>query len=376
MKPRVVQFFGSFNQGGSERQAAALTEMLVRDGRFDVRVAVLDGTGVLRESVESLGIGEIAEFPLGSFYDANFVRQVRACTAFLKENNISIVHTHDFYSNVFGMAAASFARTPKRVASKRETGGMRSGTQKFIEGIAFGRADAIVANSGAVRKHLTDECGVSELKIELIYNGIDTERFVDSGDASAVRLSIGVPPDPKLVTLVANLRHDVKNVPMLLRAAAAIQRDDVHFAIAGEGELEAELRRLANDLGVGGRVHFLGRCDNVPKLLSASDVCVLTSTNEGFSNSILEYMAAGKPVAATDVGGAGEAIVDGQTGFLVASGDYKALAEKLKVLLNDQEMARSFGKRGRAKVEKEFSSAVQLDRTIAMYERLLAAKVK
>ncbi|QQS33832.1 MAG: glycosyltransferase [Acidobacteriota bacterium] len=376
MKPRVLQFFGSFNQGGSERQAAALTEMLVREGRFDVRVAVLDGTGVLREGVGSLGVREIAEFPLASFYDANCVRQVRACTAFLKENNISIVHTHDFYSNVFGMAAASFARTPIRVASKRETGGMRSGTQKFVEGIAFGRADAIVANSMAVREHLTNEYGISEEKIELIYNGIGAARFVDSGDALAVRVSMDIPPNSKLVTLVANLRHEVKNVPMLLRAAAAVPRDDVHFAVAGEGDLETELQRLANDLGVGWRVHFLGRCDDVPRLLRASDVCVLTSTNEGFSNSILEYMAAGKPVVATDVGGAREAVIDGETGFLVASDDDRGLAEKLNVLLDDQQIANSFGERGRQKIAREFSLQIQLDRTIAVYERLRAVNGK
>lgn len=348
--------------------------MLIRDGRFDIHVAVLDGTGVLRERVESLGITEITEFPLTSFFDVNFARQLRACTVFLRRSNFLIVHTHDFYSNVFGMAAAVCARTPVKVASKRETGGMRSGSQKFVESIAFGRADAIIANSRAVTRHLTSECRISEEKIEVVYNGIELKRFEGGGDGSDFRASIGVPDGAKLVTLVANLRHDVKNVPMLLRAAAAIRQDDVHFAIAGEGELQAGLQRMAEDLGIDERVHFLGRCDDVPGLLSASAVCVLTSKNEGFSNSILEYMAVGKPVVATDVGGAREAIVDGESGFLVPSDDDKKLAEKLTVLLNDPKLAHSFGKRGQEKVRKEFSSEIQLDRTIALYERLLAAK--
>ncbi len=119
------------------------------------------------------------------------------------------------------MAAASLAGVDGRIASKRETAGMRSRSQEFVEKVAFGRAKAIVANSAAVRDHLTGR-GIAADKIEIIYNGIDIERFDSkSEDAAAVREKFGLPADNniRLITLVANLRHDVKNVPMLLRAA-------------------------------------------------------------------------------------------------------------------------------------------------------------
>lgn len=352
--------------------------MLVSDGRFDVRVAALDGSGILRRRVEALRTGEIAEFPLTSFYDPNFIRQLWQCVAYLKENEFSLVHTHDFYTNVFGMAAASLAKVPVKIASKRETGGMRTAAQEFVEKGAFKRADVVIANSERVREHLTSDFSLTAEKIEVIYNGIDVSCFSAHHDADRCKMSLGLSPDSKFVTIVANLRHAVKNIPMFLRAASRIagQFEDIRFIVAGEGELRTELIGLASRLGIADRVHFIGRCDDVPALLASSEVCALTSTNEGFSNSILEYMAAGKPVVTTDVGGANEAIVDGETGFLVASGDDAALAEKLSLLLSDPVMARSLGENGRQRVSEEFSTERQLARTVGLYERLLSEKRK
>ncbi|HZH33900.1 MAG TPA: glycosyltransferase, partial [Pyrinomonadaceae bacterium] len=176
MKPHVLQLIGSFHQGGSERQAVQLTRLLVESGEARVFVACLNGEGVLREEIEELNLGSIAEFPLTSFYDTNFLKQVRRLAKFIKENKIELIHTHDFYTNIFGITAARIARLEARIASKRETGGMQSATQKFIEKQAFGLSRAIVANSEAVRNYLVSE-SVPENKIRIIYNGLDLERL-------------------------------------------------------------------------------------------------------------------------------------------------------------------------------------------------------
>jgi hypothetical protein len=126
VKKRVLQFIGSFHQGGSERQAVALTRVLKAEGSFDVFAATLNNEGVLCDQIEEIGLPEIPEFPLTSFYNANFIQQVRRCAKYMRDNEIDLVHTHDFYTNVFGMAAATLAGVPARVASKRETGGIRS----------------------------------------------------------------------------------------------------------------------------------------------------------------------------------------------------------------------------------------------------------
>lgn len=375
MKRRILQLTGSFHQGGSECQAVSLASRLRSEGSFEVFLATLNSDGPLRTDAAAAGFAEIAEFPLTSFYNANFVSKVRKCANYLRDNDIELVHTHDFYTNVFGMAAATLAGVKARIASKRETGGMRSGAQDLVERIAFGRAHAIVANSNAVRQHLLDR-GISAQKISVIYNGLDLSRFNVDRDPCRVARKYGFAhrEGDSVVTLVANLRHEVKNVPMLLRAAKTVLATNaaVRFVIAGEGELEAELKRLTDELGISQNVHFIGRCADVPELLAASDVCVLTSSAEGFSNSILEYMAAGKPVVATNVGGAAEAIVTGESGYLVPSDDDATLAEHLLELCADREMSAAFGQKEKQIVDERFSAERQLADTLALYQSLFS----
>lgn len=375
MKKRVLQLIGSFNQGGSERQAIALTRLLKTDGTFEVSAATLNSEGILRPEIEKLGLPEIPEFPLTSFYNANFIKQVRACAKYLKEHQIDLIHTHDFYTNVFGMAAASLAGLKARIASKRETGGMRSGSQDLVEKFAFARAHAIVVNSGSVKNYLAVR-GIPGPKIHLIYNGLDIKRFDVTAKDRSVFLQKHLLPEDEgshLISLVANLRHDVKNIPMLLRAAkgVVVSDDSAHFVIAGEGELLDMLQEQTVEFGIAGNVHFIGRCADVPELLTNSFACVLTSTAEGFSNAILEYMAAGKPVVATNVGGANEAIVHDRSGYLIDSNDDKSLAEHLLDLLQDPAKAARLGGEGKRIVTSKFSEAAQLQQTVELYNSLL-----
>ena len=160
---------------------------------------------------------------------------------------------------------------------------------------------------------------------------------------------------------------------MFLRAAQTVaeKRPESHFVLAGEGELKNELEDLAAQYNIKDKTHFIGRCTTIPELLSVSSVGVLTSFAEGFSNSILEYMAAKLPVVATNVGGASEAIVKNETGFLIESDDDKTMANRLIELLENHEQAKRFGERGREIVEEKFSCAAQLENTLKLYERKL-----
>ena len=367
----MLQFIGSFHQGGSERQAVQLTRLLKEDASVNVFAAALNKEGVLLSEMESLDLPEIKEFKLSSFYDLNFLRQLKKCAHFLRENKIEIVHTHDFYTNVFGITAARLAGVRMKIASKRETGGMRSKAQKFIEKQIFKIADRIVANSEAVKNFLISD-GTAANKINVIYNGLDLQRLAPkSSDRKAICEELNLPADEriKFITLVANLRHEVKNQPMFLRAARAISEKfpQAHFVLAGEGELKESLENLAKELQIAKNTHFIGRCKKVPELLAVSYACVLTSRAEGFSNAILEYMAAGKPVVATNVGGAREAIIEGETGFLVDSDDDRMLANRLDWLLENEERAAQFGENGKESVRRKFSLNAQLKQTLQLY---------
>ena len=375
MKPAVLQLIDSFNQGGSEWQALQLTRRLSQSDNFTVYVASLSREGPLRSSIADLSVGPIPSFPLNSFYDANAIRQLRLCVQWLKSSDIKIIHTHDFYTNVFGMAAASLARLPVRIASMRETAEMRTPAQKKVQRASYTLAHQIIANSRAVQETLLRD-GLPKDKVSLIYNGLDVTRVSTRISRSDALSLFGLPPDRprQFVTIVANMRHEVKDYPMFLRSARKVVEvvPDAAFLLAGEGELADGLRRLAAELGISDNTFFLGRCENIADLLNISDVCVLSSKAEGFSNSILEYMAAGQPVVATNVGGAPEVIVEGETGYLVSPGDDAMMASRIISLLRDPERAKQFGAAGRRLVETNFSCEAQLTKTEELYNRLLA----
>ena len=160
---------------------------------------------------------------------------------------------------------------------------------------------------------------------------------------------------------------------MFLRAARKVKEklENVNFIVAGEGELIAETKAFAGELGLEKNTFFIGRCAKVAELLSISDICVLSSESEGLSNSILEYMAAAKPVVATAVGGASEAVLENETGFLVASNDDEALAHRLIELIENPEKAKAMGRKGKKIVEEKFSLTSKTEQTLLLYKKLL-----
>jgi L-malate glycosyltransferase len=379
LRYNVLQLIGSFHQGGSERQAVQLTRLLLESGRCNVDVATLDRSGVLLEDVKKFGLKEIPEYRLNSFYDLHAGRQLWRFAQYLKKHQIDVVHTHDFYSNIFGMAGAAVARVPVRIASRRESSA-RSTIKRFVERRAYRVASAVVANCEDVRQQLIRE-GVPARKVRTIYNGLDPARVQVTQDRREILAGLELPEAARFVTIMANMRAHVlhpepsclKDHPTFLRGAQRVLQKvpNTFFIISGEGELKEATEELARTLGIADRTVFLGRCRNVGAVLSISDVCVLSSRSEGFSNSILEYMAAGRPVVSTDVGGAREAIVHGESGYLVPVGDDEALADHIISLLLNPDAARSMGECGRRLVSEKFSLAKQFQNVEGLYNELL-----
>lgn len=357
-----------------------LTRLLLESGRWNVFVVTLERDGVLLDEIDRLGLINIPEFRLNSFYDLHAARQLRLFAQFLKQREIDVVHTHDFYTNIFGMAAAGLARVPVRIASRRESA-VRPETQRFVERAAYRLAHAVVANCEDVRQQLIRE-GVPAQKVRTIYNGLDLERVQPAQtERKEILKSLNLPQGARFVTIMANMRAHVrgpepicfKDHPTFLRAARRVYESvpEAAFIIGGEGELLDATRELARSLGIEDRTFFIGRCQDVGSVLSVSDVCVLSSSSEGFSNAILEYMAAGRPVVATDVGGAKEAIVHGETGYLVPAGDHEKMANHIISLLLDHESASSMGESGRRRVNETFSTVKQLQNVESLYTELL-----
>ncbi len=374
-QPGVLHLIDSLYAAGSERQAVQLAHLLRGSSRFQVSIACLDARGNLREELNRLGFSDIPAFPISSFYNHSTVRQLTRFARYLREQKIDIVHTHDFYTNVFGMIGARLAGVPVRIASRRETTGCHTPAQKFVERRAYQLAHAIVANAEAVRKQLIEE-GVGGDRIVTIYNGLDRQRVTPRQGRGETCKMLNLPPNGhcRFVTIVANLTNPVKDHPTFLRAAQRVRQaiPEAQFVIAGGGPLEDTMSALSKELGLERDVFFTGRCERIAELLSLSDVCVLSSRAEGFSNAILEYMGAGRPVVVTNVGGAREAVVEGETGYLVQPGDDETMAARIVELLRHPERAREMGQYGQQIVEQKFSCAAQLAQTEELYDRLLA----
>jgi len=228
--------------------------------------------------------------------------------------------------------------------------------------------DGVFAVSEQVRQHVLQVDGVDPTRVETIYNGIDPTPWF------ALAPHQRRAGEFKIVT-VGNVRR-VKGHDVLIRAAAELRRDfpGAQVQIAGEildQDYFLELQNLIRELGLEYRVIFAGGVSDLCSFLGGADLFVLPSRSEGFSNAIVEAMAAGLPVVASDVGGNAEAVLDGKTGRIVPPDDADALAAAMRQFLADPEMACQMGAAGRARVAERFTSDAMIGQVTAAYRRLL-----
>jgi len=209
--------------------------------------------------------------------------------------------------------------------------------------------------------------GVDAGKIQVIYNGIDLDEFTNRLiPREAAKRKLGISPEMLLVGTLSNLRP-VKAVDIFIKSAFVVSKrfPGTKFFILGEGPQRRDLETLVERLGIKDRIIFAGCSEDVFPYLCAFDIGVLSSSSEGFSNSILEYMLAGLPVVASGVGGNPEIIDEGENGYLVPPGEPQPLAEKIMALLGDERLRLNFGENARFKVAGKFS----LKRMVHEFER-------
>jgi glycosyltransferase involved in cell wall biosynthesis len=186
-----------------------------------------------------------------------------------------------------------------------------------------------------------------------------------------MRASLGIGEFSPIAGTAARL-EEIKNIPMMLRALQQLLTGfpDIQLIIAGEGSKLNELKHYAVELGLSGNVLFLGQRNDLNRIYPLFDVFLLSSFTEGVSVSLLEAMSHSIPTVATDVGGNPEVVVDGKTGFLVPSNDDTAMAEKIAMLLNDRELARTLGENSRQRVQQQFSFDGMMDEYMRLYQSL------
>jgi glycosyltransferase involved in cell wall biosynthesis len=259
--------------------------------------------------------------------------------------------------------------TAKLIWSRRDMGILR--TTKHLIGYRLMATlpDAVVAVSEQVRQHCIEVDHVDPNRVFTIYNGLDLSNWPEL--PRSIKPSGG-----PLVTTLGNIRR-VKGHDIFIRAAAQIieQYPRVQFSIAGdvlEPEYFAELQALVRDLSLSDNFHFVGGITNSSEHLASADIFVLPSRSEGFSNAIIEAMAASLPVVATNVGGNAEAVMEGTNGILVPSEDVDALSLAITRLLCDPSQAKAMGLAGRGLVVEKFTADAMMRRIVGLYDNLLA----
>ncbi len=289
-------------------------------------------------------------------------------------HGIQIAHGYMNKTSLFAVLS-SLATDRIAITSRLNTGYWYTPALRRMFRMMNLRSDGIMANSLEAKRIAVETEHLDPDRVKVVYQGVDMTKFSRGlGDPAAAE-RLGVPRDARVVGITANLRP-VKDHALFLRAAKIVADEipDAVFLLVGRGELYEELRGLAAQLGIGDRVFFTLGEGNVMDYLARMSIGCLTSFSEGFSNAIMEYMATGIPVVAIDVGGNRDAILDGETGFLVPERSPKAFAKPIVQLLRDETLRLKTGDAGFVRCTENFEVQKTIGQLEAYYESLLAKK--
>jgi glycosyltransferase involved in cell wall biosynthesis len=335
---------------GTERLVVEIARRL-DPAKVDVHVCCFEDSSQLR-SLE--GVCHTVVFPAERVNSLNGLRQMASFRKYLKRHKIQVVHTFMTKASIF--AVLSSLRTHQVVITSRlNTGYWYTPAWKLVFRILNRGTTRVLSNSQVGRDIAVEAERLDPQKIDVLYQGVSVEQFrPGAGDLTASR-RLGIPESALVIGIVANLRP-VKDIPLFLRAARIVvaQCPQAAFLVVGHGQLLGELLALAEELGIRDRVFFTRGEGRVIDYLVRMSVACLSSESEGFSNAILEYMAVGLPVVATDVGGNCEAVLDGETGLLVRDRTPEAFARPLIELLKNEDLRRRMGANGLARCLAHF----------------------
>ena len=372
---RVLFLIDSLGHGGAEHLLAAYLERLPRLGVDPAVVALQEkGGNPVAAVIEAAGV-PVRTLGIERLRERTAYRRVAGAVA---EAAPDVVHTQLEFANILGTIAASRAGIPclstihsldRPAAWSRDAAHFR-----VMAWVLRRRADRVIAVSRSARDHFVGRAHLDRDRVVTIYNGIDTSRFGGGADRAQTRAALGVAPDARVATTVAVLRRP-KGIDDMIEAVGsiAIAIPGMRYLVVGDGEHGPSLRNHAIAAGVSDQIVFAGARSDVAALLAASDVFVLPSHTEALPTALIEAMAAGLPVVATDVGGVPEMVERGASALLVPPHRPDLLAEALIRILSSPLQAAAMGKTGSRLAAERFDIGRQAQRLVNEY-RLLVTK--
>nr|MBI3613025.1 glycosyltransferase [Nitrospirota bacterium] len=372
---RILFLIDQLGIGGTERQLIELMRRL-DPGKFELFLGCLAGAA---SGIQDFLPGDVKVktllLDIGSTYSLAALAGVSRLIRFIRSESIDVVQCYFPKAKVMGCIAGKLAGA-KTVSCMRDLGLNISFANMLPLMLANFCTDRFLVNSFGVKDYLISKQRVRQALVDVVMNGVDVEKYRPATPAEKAeqKLKLGIEPSAVVIGVVANLRL-VKGLENLIRVVPSVcqVREKTHFVIVGEGPLEDGLRRQAAALGVTEKITFAKGCMEARPYLQAFDIGVLCSLSEGFSNSILEYMAVGLPVVATCVGGNKEQVNDGVTGLLVPPGDSRALAGALVTLLKEDKLRETMAENARRYCLQQFAMDTMIERMGNYYRRLCAS---
>lgn len=359
---QILQIIYCFGIGGSESVARDIA-LNMTDGCTH-GVAALEHDGPLRQVLEA---GQVATFLIDKKPTERFSPMLRLWKA-MRQFKPDVVHTHHLYELFYAWPGALLSGA-RIVHTEHENFSLMSSEACFLLRQLSRFCSAVTGVNEETSVFLRDQVGIPTRKVHTVVNGIDLSRYQQAG---LIREDLGLSMDDLVAGIVARL-HPIKDHVMLLYAfrLVADQEPRAKLLIVGDGAERYNLEQLADQLGLGGHVRFLGARSDVPDILQCLDVFVLSSKEEGLPLCILEAMAAGLPVVATNVGGIPSVVRSDDNGVVVSPEDSRAMANALLSLFSDKEKRVHLGMNGRRLVEQHYD----LKHSIAAYASLYTAEV-
>ncbi|NSW58762.1 MAG: glycosyltransferase [Armatimonadetes bacterium] len=286
----------------------------------------------------------------------------------LRAERADLLHTHLEGSKIVGVCAARIAGRTRVICHEAN---IVDKLPRWLQAPFVRRADLLIGVSESAIRAAKASYGIPDQRLATIPNALDLDE-IDAVASVSNAAELPIPDDARIVMFVGRLTI-AKGLEYLLTAATAVVRHcpTAHFVIVGDGPLRDALEKRACDLGLSSHVCFIGRRQDVLGLLQKCDIYVQPSIWEGFPNAVLEAMAMGRPVVATDVGGVPELVRNGETGLLVPAADPELLANAINQLLDNEALARSMGAAGRLRVRESFSIEQMALRLECLYRQVM-----
>ncbi|MDD5546619.1 MAG: glycosyltransferase family 4 protein [Candidatus Omnitrophica bacterium] len=379
---KVLHVITRLDKGGSSENTL-LTASGLDKGRFDVTLVfgkTNDPDGRVRRALSDNGINyrvvprlvrQVAPW-------SDLIAFLKLC-AIIKKGNFDIVHTHTSKAGILGRWAAKLAgvkaiiHTPHGHIFYGYFGPARNRLFIILERLTARITDRIITLTQRGKdEHVRFRISKAD-KFVPIYSGVELEKFIDSNyDPARTRESLGIPPNGPVIGTITRL-EPVKGNMYFIEAIPQVIRifPDLKVIITGDGAQRRAIENRIKELSLSRNIILRGATNDAPRALSALDIFVLASLNEGMGRCLLEAMALSIPIIATDVGGVSEIVENGVNGILVPSKDAAALAQAIISLLRDKARAKEMGKAGKNKLNRFFSAKAMVEKIEALYEELI-----